>query len=187
VASSTLRSLALGVLFLTWVGFVSIGVSGVLAAGMQAAFGAGFLAGDLPGVTYTADRCAYLKEYAPSSASCAEAAALHHSDETITYRLAAGVLGLPLIGLWVVARRRGSRRGEGLPAGMVAGAGCALFGVVGLALLAQGLELVAIGPSAGEGADLSAAFVSLAVAVLFAIDLYRSLVALEAASPASGF
>jgi len=185
MASSTLRSLALGVLFLTWVGFVSIGVSGVVAAGMQAAFGAGFLAGDLLDVTYTADRCADLREYAPSGASCEEAAALHHSDETVTYRIAAGVLGVLLLGLWVIARRRTTAPGDGLPAGMVAAAGCALFGVVGIALGAQGLELLAIDPNAGEGADLSAALVSLAVAALFAIGLYRSLTGLGEASRAS--
>jgi len=185
MASSTLRSLVLGVLFLTWVGFVSIGVSGVLAAGMQAAFGAGFLAGDLPGVAYTADRCADLQEYAPSGATCEEAAALHHSDETVTYRLAAGVLGLLLLGMWVVARRRTAARGDGLPSGMVEAAGCAVFGVVGLALLAQGLELLAIGPGAGEGADLSAGIVSLLVAALFGVGVHRTLAAVKPGSRAS--
>ena len=175
MAAPTMRSLALGVLFLAWVGFVSIGASGVVAAGMQAAFGAGFLAGDLPDVTYTADRCADLKEYAPSSASCAEAAALHHADETVTYRIAAGVLGLLLLGVWLVARRRDVDPREGLPPGLVEAAGSALFGVVGLALVAQGLELLALGPSTGEGADLSAGIVSVAVAAFFAIGLYRRL------------
>jgi len=175
----------LGVLFLAWIGFVSIGASGLVAAGMQAAFGAGFLAGDLPDVTYTADRCADLKEYAPSSATCEEAAALHHSDETVTYRVAAGVLGVLLLGVWVFARRRTSASGDGLPAGMMAAAGCALFGVVGLALLAQGLELLTLGPSTGEGADLSAAIVSLGVAAIFAVGLFRSLAALKESSPAS--
>jgi hypothetical protein len=178
MAPSTIRSLALGILFLAWVGFVSIGVSGVVAAGMQAAFGAGFLAGDLPDVTYTPDRCTELKEYAPPGASCEEAAALHHSDETVTYRFAAGVLGVLLLGIWVFTRRRAAPPGDGLPAGMVSAAGCALFGVVGLALLAQGLELLAIGPAAGEGADLSAAIVSLAVAAIFAVGLSRTLAAL---------
>jgi hypothetical protein len=178
MARSTARSLALGVLFLAWVGFVSIGASGVVAAGMQAAFGAGFLAGDLPDVTYTPDRCADLKEYAPSGATCEEAAALHHSDETVTYRLAAGVLGLLLLGVWLVARR-GARLGSGLPAGMIQGAGAALFGVVGLALLAQGLELLALGPGTGAGADLSAGIVSLAVALAFGIGLYRCLAAFD--------
>jgi hypothetical protein len=175
MAAPTVRSLALGVLFLAWVGFVSIGASGVVAAGMQAAFGAGFLAGDLPDVTYSADRCADLKEYAPPSASCAEAAALHHSDETVTYRIAAGVLGLLLLGVWLVARRRDVDPREGLPPGLVEAAGSALFGVVGLALVAQGLELLALGPSTGEGADLSAGIVSLVVAAFFVVGLYRSL------------
>ena len=181
---STIRSLALGVLLLAWVGFVSIGVSGVAAAGMQAAFGAGFLAGDIPGVTYTPDRCADLKEYAPSSSTCAEAAALHHSDETVTYRLAAGVLGLLLLGVWLVARRRAAGD-DPLPAGLIEAAGSALFGVVGLALLGQGLELLALGPGTGEGAELSAGIVSLVVAALFGVALYRSLSARDAASPTS--
>lgn len=175
MAPSTIRSLALGVLFLAWVGFVAIGVSGVVAAGMQAAFGSGFLAGDLPDVTYTADRCTDLKEYAPAGATCAEAAALHHSDETVTYRLAAGVLGLLLLGVWLVVRRRNAAPPGALPPGLVEAAGTALFGVVGLALLAQGFELLVLGPGTGEGADLSAGIVSLVVAALFAIGLFRSL------------
>jgi len=185
MAPATVRSLVLGVVFLAWVGFVSIGMSGVVAAGMQAAFGAGFLAGDFPGATYTPDRCADLKEYAPSSATCEEAAALHHSDETVTYRLAAGVLGLLLLGVWLAARRRNVGPGEGLPAGMVPAVGAALFGVVGLALLAQGLELLALGPGTGEGADLSAGIVSLAVAALFGVGLYRSLAARDGGSRTS--
>jgi hypothetical protein len=173
--STTLRSLALAVLFLAWVGFISIGLSGVVAAGMQAAFGAGFVAGDIPGVTYTPNRCADLQEYAPPGTSCDAAAALHHADETITYRLAAGVLGLLLLALWALLRRSDARRAGQLPAGLVAGAGSALFGVVGLGLLAQGLELLVLGPNTGEGADLSAGIVSLVVAGAFAISLYRSL------------
>ena len=184
MAPATVRSLALGVLFLAWVGFVSIGASGVVAAGIQAAFGARFLAGDLPDVTYTPDRCADLKEYAPSGATCEEAAALHHADETVTYRLAAGVLGLLLLGAWLVARRRGAL-GDALPAGLVEAAGTALFSVVGLALLAQGLELLTLGPGTGEGANLSAGLVSLAVALLFAVALYRSLAQFEPGSSSS--
>jgi len=183
MAPSTTRALATGVLLLAWVGFISIGVSGAMAAGMQAAFGAGFVAGDLPGVTYTPDRCAELKEYAPSGASCEEAAALHHADETVTYRLAAGVVGLVPLGLWTLVRRRRPAAGDELPTGLVAGAGCALFGVVGLALLGQGAELLALGPSSGEGADLSAGVVSLVVAALFGLSLYRSLSALDSGSP----
>src|SRR5947208_11740742 len=185
MASSTARSLALAALLMAWVGFVSIGVSGAVAAGMEAAFGAGFVAGDLPGVTYTPDRCADLKEYAPSATTCEEAAALHHADETVTYRIAAGVLGLILLGLWALVRRRGALGPGRLPDGLVAGAGCAPFGVVGLALLAQGLELLALGPSSGEGADLSAAIVSLVIAVLFGRSLYRTLGELKPQSPDS--
>jgi hypothetical protein len=177
---STVRSLALAILFLAWVGFLAIAVSGALAAAMQTAFGAEFVAGDIPGVTYTADRCADLEEYAPAGTTCAEAAALHHADETVTYRLAAGVLGLILFVAWFFARRRGQSRSDALPPGLLAGSGATLFGVVGLALLAQGLELLVLGPTAGEGADLSAGIVSLVVAAAFAMSLYRTLAGLGA-------
>jgi hypothetical protein len=183
MAASTVRSLALALLFLAWVGFISIGVSGALAAAMQTAFGAGFVAGDVPGVTYTPDRCAELREYAPSGSSCAEAAALHHADETVTYRVAAGVLGAILFAAWFFARRRGAARGDGLPPGLLAASGATLFGVVGLALLAQGLELLVLGPATGEGADLSAGIVSLVVAGIFGMSLFRTLARLGAPSP----
>ena len=180
IASSTARSLALAALLMAWVGFVSIGVSGAVAAGMEAAFGAGFVAGDLPGVTYTPDRCADLKEYAPSATTCEEAAALHHADETVTYRIAAGVLGLILLGIWALLHRQRRRASDRLPPGLLAAAGSALFGVVGVALLAQGMELLAVGPSSGEGADLSAGIVSLVVAAAFGVSLMRTLVARDA-------
>ena len=95
------------------------------------------------------------------------------------------IYGLVLLGLWVLVRRRGALGPGRLPDGLVAGAGCATFGVVGLALLAQGLELLALGPSSGEGADLSAGIVSLVVAVLFGRSLYRTVGDLKPQSPDS--
>lgn len=179
LALSMMRSLAGAALLLTWVGLLAIGTSGILAGAMGSAFGADFVAGDFPGVTYTPARCADLQEYAPAGTSCTQAAALHHQDETVSYRLAAGLLGALVFVVWFFARRRlAGGTGEvaaGLPPGFVATAGLAMFGVVGLVLLALGLGLLVLGPGTGSGGDLSAAIVSLIVAGVFATRLYQIL------------
>src|ERR1700674_2811960 len=177
LAPATKRSLAGVLLLLAWVGLLAIGASGIVAGVMGSVFGADFVAGDFPGVTYTPARCADLQEYAPAGTSCNEAAALHHADETVTDRVAAGVLGTLVFVVWLLARRRfaagASELGAGLPPGFVATAGLAMFGIVGLATLALGLNLLVLGPGTGAGADLSAAVVSLIVAGVFATKLYR--------------
>lgn len=175
---TTRRSLAGAVLELAWVGLIAIGASGVLAGAMGDAFGPDFVAGDFPGVTYTPARCTDLQEYAPQATSCNHAAAIHHLDETVSYRVGAGVLGALVFGVWFMIRRRASDVGTasaGLPPGFVATAGVAMFGIVGLATLASGLGLLVLGTATGAGADLSAAIVSLTVAAVFATRLFRVL------------
>jgi hypothetical protein len=54
--------LARAAVLLGAVGLVAIGVSGALAELLGRLFGAGFVAGDLPGVTYTAQRCAEFRK-----------------------------------------------------------------------------------------------------------------------------
>lgn len=171
-----MTSLVVSLMLLAWVGLMSIGVSGLVAGAMGAVLGPGFVSGDFPGVTYTPDRCADFMEYAPGAKSCNEAAASHHFDETVTYRIAAGVLGVLVLLGWLLVRGRwrGADAGS-LPAGIVAGAGTVLFGVAGLALLASGLALLLLGADTGAGGDLSGAIVSLATAAVFGLGLYRTL------------
>jgi len=93
------------------VGLVAVGFSGLLAELFGHLYGPAFVAGDAPGVTYTADRCADYFEYFPGAASCAAAAAEHHWGEVVTGRVALGVLGLlALLVLW--AARATSRLGS---------------------------------------------------------------------------
>jgi hypothetical protein len=179
LAASTKRSLLGALLQLTWVGPLAIGASGVLAGAMGSAFGPDFVAGDFPGVTYTAARCADLQEYAPPGTSCNQAAALHHADETVSYRVGAGVLGVLAFGVRFLTRRHLAgdvgTASTGLPPGFIATAGMAMFGIVGLATLASGLGLLVLGPDTGAGTDLSAAIVSLSVAGAYASKLVRIL------------
>jgi hypothetical protein len=94
-------------------------------------FGAGFVAGDLPGMTYTPERCAESLEYFPDAGSCAKAAALHHWGEVVEYRVAAGVLGLLVLGaflLWRLRARPPEYLGV-LPDGFPATVATSLYGV----------------------------------------------------------
>jgi HAAS len=169
------------------VGLLAIGASGVLSMGMRSLLGDRFVAGDLPGVTYTAERCREFFEYHPEASSCAAAATAHHADEVESYRLAAGVLGAVALGGWLWHRRRSGARagadgGESgavvgvLPDGFGAVVGASLFGVAGAILGVQALgQMVGTGASSGPGQWLSGALVSTFVASWYAVALVRLL------------
>jgi hypothetical protein len=158
------------------VGLLAIGASGLLAAGMGAAFGKGFVAGDQPGVTYTPARCADFREYHPEAASCEAAATAHHFDEVVGDRVAAGVLGLLLLGAVCLAGPR-LRRGAApaLPAGFAATVGASLSGVAAAGLLLLGLGAWAFGGGSGAGQYLSAGLAALLAFAGFAVALLRAL------------
>ena len=175
----TRRALVLSALLLGAVGLVAVGVSGVVAGAERAAFGDRFVAGDLPGRTYDAARCRELREYAPPSASCLDAAAMHHSDEVVFSRVAAGVAGLAAFGLWWVARRR--RPPTPLPPSLVPALGVTAFGLAAAATAVQAADALAVGGTrAGAGQWLSAGVVAALVAAAFATALLRSLQPAEA-------
>jgi hypothetical protein len=173
MSGGTWRALILNAALLTWVGLLAIGASGVVTGAMSAAFGPEFVAGDLPGVTYTPERCAEFQSATPPGTTCAKAAALHHNDEVVGYRVDAGVLGIIVFIGWWIARRRSPAGAGALPPGLVSGAGTAMFGVVGLGLAVLGTSMLPIG--SGAGAYLSAGLVSLIVALVFAARLYSEL------------
>ncbi len=76
------------------IGFLTIGLSGVLSFGLSRAFGQDFVAGDLAGVSYSTARCADFFSFHPEAGSCGEAATAHHLDEVVDMRLGAGLIGL---------------------------------------------------------------------------------------------
>jgi len=176
-----LSQLVLAFGLLAGIGLVAIGISGALAGGMGMAFGQDFVAGDVAGVTYTPARCADYLEFHPEARTCERAATAHHFDETVEYRLAAGVLGLAVLGgLFIVRRSRALGRiiplGDGvglLPDGFEATVGAAVFGCAAGALLLSGLAQSPGGD--GAGADLSGGIVAAVVAAVFAAGLVRTL------------
>jgi hypothetical protein len=160
-------------------GLLAIGASGLVAWAMGGAFGRAFVSGDLPGVTYTAARCADLKEYAPAATSCEQAAVVHHFGETVDYRVAAGILGLMVAGVYLVLRRKMREPPDGwaavLPRGFEPTVGTAVFGLAAAGLLLAGASQVALDVHAGAGAALSAGIVALAVAIAYGLSLLRAL------------
>jgi hypothetical protein len=163
-------------LLLGVVGLLAVGASGLLAWSAGGLFGKAFVSGDAPGVAYTAARCADLREYAPGSATCAAAAVSHHFDEVVGYRLAAGVLGLLVLVVWLAVTRpwrRTAGRWQAsygvLPATFVPTVGSALFGAAALMLPYGLLDLVASGAGHGSGALITAGAVSAAAFLGFAV------------------
>ncbi|RYP85831.1 hypothetical protein EKO23_10975 [Nocardioides guangzhouensis] len=159
-----LRSLLRPAVLFAAVGLVAIGVSGLVSEVMGRVWGAGFVAGDLPGATYTPARCAELEEYFPGH-GCLSAAARHHWGEVVEYRVAAGVLGLVLLVVWRFLPQRGR-----LPSGYVAVAGVVVFGLGAAALAVETLD-TGTGGWGGVGQWLSAAVVAALVALGYAVRL----------------
>ena len=173
----TLGSVARTLWLMTGIGFVAIGISGVVAEVFGEVWGQAFVAADLPGVTYTPARCAQYAQLAPGHATCEQAATAHHFGEVVQYRVAAGVLGLLILlayRVWVHLTRRRGRSTALVPATLLETAGAALFGVAAAALLLISVGQEASGMSAGSGAYLSAGLVSLLMTGTFALLLVRS-------------
>lgn len=189
LSRAVLGQIALSLLMLGGIGFVAIGASGVVAAGMGAAWGKSFVSGDPPGLTYTAARCAYFEEYFPSP-TCGRSAAAHHYDEVVSYRLAAGILGLGALGVHRLARRRRREDDDvivagALPDGFVPTVGAAVFGLAGAGFLLNGLGQLPAGSSNGAGQWFSAAAVALVVAAWFVRSLLRVIAARSGALAAA--
>lgn len=159
--SGLLRQVFIGAWIIGAVVLISIGVSGLVAEVMGRTSGPGFVAGDGPGVTYTAERCAEFVEYFPTL-NCADAATMHHFGEVVEYRVAAGVLGLLALLTLLLARRTTplSDATWSPPPVMVALVLAASFFVATALLGGVGLMALLGGSRQGIGADLSAAIVA---------------------------
>jgi hypothetical protein len=135
------------------------------------------VAGDLPGVTYTTQRCAEYLEYFPDAGSCAQAAALHHWGEVVEYRVAVGVLGLLVLGGFLLWRRRPDQQDPRylgvLPDGFSATVATSLYGVAAAALALLSLDAFLVGGD-GTGQWLSAAIVAATMAAVHGVSLYRT-------------
>jgi hypothetical protein len=162
------RDLVRPLTLLAAVGLVAVGLSGAIAEVMGRVWGASFVAGDLPGTTYTPARCAYFQEYFPSG-SCLDSAAQHHWGEVVQYRVAAGVLGLLLLVVWRLLPKR-----RPLPRGILTTTAVCVFGLATLVLAGETLN--ASGSTAyGAGQWLSGAVVAAGVTAGAGLWMVRDL------------
>lgn len=172
VRRTVLREALHALVRLAGVGLIAIGVSGVLAQLFGWLAGERFVSGDRLGVSYTPERCADFFEYFPNAKDCEAAATLHHFGEVVQYRVAAGVLGLILLGgLFALRRRVRPAEPSVLPASFAPTVGATLFGVAALALLATSLSSLAGRETAGVGATLSGGLVALVLFLVYAWQL----------------
>jgi len=174
-STAWLRPAVAGAWLAGGLGLVAVGASGLVAEILGRLFGADFVAGDSPGVTYTPARCAQYLGLFPGAGSCTQAAATDHWGEVVQFRVAAGVLGLlVLAGLWWA--RRNTPVGTLAwrpPRGAVALPMAALFGVAGAGFTGIGLMQVAFGDTGMVGANLSAGGVALVAAAACALGYGR--------------
>lgn len=158
------------------IGLTAIGASGLLAEAFGALYGQDFVAGDRPGVTYTAQRCADFLRYFPNAASCEAAATAHHFGEVVEYRVVVGILGLLMFFGTVFARSRLPNDSlNPIFDALAAAAGVALFGFAAFVLLASGLLPMLYGLTSGAGNPLSGGIVSLIFFVGYGLWLFRTL------------
>lgn len=164
-----IEALGTSLLGLAAIGFISIGLSGVLALGIGAVAGKDFIAGDLPGVTYTPQRCGDFLRFHPEAGNCATAATAHHYDEVVYQRLDVGILGLMALAAYFAARRL--RRPRRMPSAFTPTIGAAVFGLAGCGFTLMAIGQTITGGSDGAGGLLSAGLVSLGIAAVFSLRL----------------
>ncbi|MFP6593349.1 MAG: permease prefix domain 1-containing protein [Dehalococcoidia bacterium] len=165
---SASASLARYCVLLAGIVFVAIGVSGVIAFVLGETVGISFVADPVVAGSVSDDRCVDFFGFHPEVATCEEAALLHHYDELIGYRLAAGALGLLAIAVAWATGVRGPvvRRLIALPPTILPAMVAGLFAVTTfLALFIAVMEGAFVG-SDGSGEMLSNALTGMIFFVL---------------------
>lgn len=158
---------------LAGVGLLAIGISGLVAQVMNAAFGPRFVGAIPGGARITAAACRPWLADNPGAHTCTQAAILETSGDAVRLRLLAGIAGLVLLAAYHLARRRWPA--AVLPDGFVPTVAVSLFGLAGLGLAWLAANQGVAGVSSGPGFYLSGAIVSLGAAAVYAPALRRAL------------
>jgi hypothetical protein len=151
-------------------GLLAVGVSGLVAAAMNVAFGRSFVGAPPSGTTFGAAACKYWLSIWPSAHSCAQAAMLENSSDAVSLRVAAGMGGLALLVLYLLARRFQRRYRPGreiLTVRFFPKLATACFAVIAVGLTLATVFGVSLGVPAGPGSYLSGAVAALAMALAY--------------------
>jgi hypothetical protein len=168
-AAAVLGDLFLAAWKLGGIGLTAIGVSGLVVALMNHTLGRAFTGQAPAGVTFPKASCAHWMAIWPGTHTCAQAAMLEASSDSVVLRGAAGVVGLAVLGAYALVRYLQRRHGRGplvVLAGYFPALAACVFGAGALGLtLAQ---FTGFTVTFGPGVYLSGAIVSLAVAACYA-------------------
>lgn len=170
--AAVLADLVVSAWKLVSVGLLAVGASGVVAAIMNAALGREFVGGAPTTVGATAADCRHWLANWPAAHSCAQASMLEASADAVSLRLVAGVLGVIMVVVYVIALRRAPRA---LPEGFVPTVAVTLFGAAAAGLTGLAVVDPAGSGLGGPGVYLSAAIAALLVAVGYLPALRRTL------------
>jgi hypothetical protein len=160
---------------LTGTGLLAIGLSGVVAAGMNAAFGRDFVGGTPAGTTWNAGDCRHLLAVQPAARDCARAAVLENSADAVSLRMLAGGVGLLLFLAYLLANRRRVTSGNRvLPAAFVPAVASVVFGAAGIALAGMAADAALVNHLRGAGFSLSGAIAAAVVTGCCLRPLWRA-------------
>ncbi len=164
---SFLRRTASQLVPLAAVGLVAIGLSGVVARAMTALWGRTFMFADPAGTTYPVSDCRSWLSLHPSAGSCTNAYLAESQADGLLARYAAGILGLVLLGVVVLIRRRRGAPVFGRLPLLSSFTGTILFLAAALGLVGLGVDSIRTSDGHGAGQWLSGAVIALPLAVVF--------------------
>jgi hypothetical protein len=160
------------------IGLLAVGASGLVVEAMNRVFGHQFVGGTPAGWKVTAAECQRWLQLWPGVHSCAQAAVLENSSDAVSLRVAAGILGVVFLAVYVVFRMRRARPADVLPDGFVPAAAVSVFGAAAIGLTWLAVSADTPNPviaGNGSGYYASGAIVSLAMAVAYLWPLRRRL------------
>jgi hypothetical protein len=175
------RTLVTGLTMQGWqlgvVGLLAIGVSGVLAWLLTVPFGTVAVFADAPGTHLDPVSCAHYLSVQPQVSTCVQAALAEGRDDVVVQRIAAGVVGLLLLGVLLWWRRWSTSSVSPELSMGAALVGVVLFGAVGACLTGYGVDRAVVNTGAGQW--LAAGAVALIVAAGYLVVLGRSVLATQ--------
>jgi HAAS domain-containing protein len=152
---------------LAGVGLLAIGLSGVVARVMASIWGLRFVFADPPGTRYSSGECRYWLFLHPHAGSCTNAYLAESLADGTHARYAAGLIGLGLLAVvTIIRRRRGSRVFEP-PTVLTAFTATALFAAAAIALISLGADDVRVSGGNGAGQWFSGAVIAIPIAVVY--------------------
>lgn len=161
------------------VGLAAVAVAAVGARGLAAVTSTHFVFGGPAGATFSVAQCQHFLDLHATASSCSTAAGLENANDATFLHLGAALFGLFVVGLVFLAVRRvefvANAMRTPVPTGIAPAVGAAVFGTVGIALIAAGIANAFVAGLWGRGLWYIEGVVALIVAVGYVVAFGRAL------------